>query len=242
MYLLFKGLIAVHIVFGVVGLVSFWIPVLSRKGSPVHRLWGRVFAQSILAAGGIAILLSLCTLYDPLGTHPHLEDPAFVRGIFGVLMLHLGVLTVNLAWYGREVLKNKSDPARNRRRINLSLQLLLALAAVACVIEGFRISQPLIVAASVIGFATVATNLMHMLNPAPPPKAWLKEHVKGIVGAGISVYTAFFAFGAVRIMPEIALHPGLWAIPLVIGLALILYHYWKIDQSGSRLGKLATGE
>jgi hypothetical protein len=242
MYLLFKGLIAVHIVFGVVGLVSFWIPVFSRKGSPVHRLWGRIFAWSILMAGGIAILLSLTTLYDPLGTHPHLQDAEFVRGIFGVLMLHLGVLTVNLAWYGREVLKNKADPARNRRGVNVYLQLLLAMAALACAVEGFRIGQPLMWGASVIGFGTVATNFMHMLNPAPPPKAWLREHVKGIVGAGISVYTAFIAFGAVRFMPEIALHPGLWAIPLAIGLGLILYHYWKIGQSGSRLGKLATGE
>jgi hypothetical protein len=242
MYLLFKSLIAVHIVFGAVGLVSFWIPVFSRKGSPAHRLWGRIFARCILIAGGIAILLSLCTLYAPLETHPHLDDPVFVRGIFGVLMFHLGVLTVNLAWYGREVLKNKANPQANRRGVNLYLQVLLALTSVGCVIEGLAIDQPLIVAASVIGFATVATNLVHMLNPTPPPKAWLREHVKGIVGAGISVYTAFFAFGAVRIMPEIALHPGLWAIPLAVGLGLILYHYWKISQSGSPLGKLAIGE
>ena len=210
MYLLFKSLIAVHILFGAVGLISFWIPVFSRKGSPAHRLWGRIFARCILVAGGIAILLSLCTLYAPMETHPHLEDPVFVRGIFGVLMFHLGVLTVNLAWYGREVLKNKANPGANRRGVTLYLQVLLG--------------------------------LMHMLNPAPPPKAWLREHVKGIVGAGISVYTAFFAFGAVRIMPEIALHPGLWAIPLTVGLGLILYHYWKISQSGSQLGKLAAGE
>jgi hypothetical protein len=45
-----------------------------------------------------------------------------------------------------------------------------------------------------------------------------------LVGAGISVYTAFFAFGAVRLLPEIALTPGLWAIPLVTGLILIIYH------------------
>ena len=52
-----------------------------------------------------------------------------------------------------------------------------------------------------------------------------------IVGAGISVYTAFAAFGAVRVMPSIALHPGLWAIPLVIGLAIILYHHHQIRLS-----------
>jgi hypothetical protein len=241
MYLLFKSLIAVHIVFGTVGLVSFWIPVFSRKGSLIHRLSGRVFANSILGAGSIAILLALCTLYDPLGTHPHLTDPAFVRSFFGVLMLHLGVLTVNLAWYGRAVLKNKADHAGNRSRLNLGLQSLLGLTSLACVAEGLRTGELLIVAASVIGFATVATNLAHMLNPSPPGKAWLREHVKGIVGAGISVYTAFFAFGAVRFMPELALNPGLWAIPLAVGLGLILYHYRKIGQSGSRLGKLASG-
>ncbi|WP_313588275.1 hypothetical protein, partial [Aquidulcibacter sp.] len=51
------------------------------------------------------------------------------------------------------------------------------------------------------------------------------------VGAGISVYTAFAAFGAVRVMPSIALHPGLWAIPLVTGLAIILYHHRQIRLS-----------
>jgi hypothetical protein len=50
------------------------------------------------------------------------------------------------------------------------------------------------------------------------------------VGAGISVYTAFFAFGAVRLMPELALTPTLWAIPLVIGLSLIVYHQGVVTR------------
>jgi hypothetical protein len=52
----------------------------------------------------------------------------------------------------------------------------------------------------------------------------IREHIKALVGAGISVYTAFFAFGAVRLLPELALTPGLWAVPLVVGLTLIIYH------------------
>ena len=52
----------------------------------------------------------------------------------------------------------------------------------------------------------------------------LAQHIKCLVGAGISVYTAFFAFGAVRFIPELALQPGLWAVPLIVGLALIIYH------------------
>ena len=81
-----------------------------------------------------------------------------------------------------------------------------------------------------IGLATVATNLWFMLRSSPAPLDWLKEHIKALVGAGISVYTAFFAFGAVRTIPELALHPGLWSIPLVIGLTLIIYHRHAVSR------------
>jgi hypothetical protein len=66
--------------------------------------------------------------------------------------------------------------------------------------------------------------------PRPGPVYWLKEHVKAHVGAGISVYTAFFAFGAVRMLPEAALTPALWSVPLITGIALILWHWRKIDR------------
>ena len=54
-----------------------------------------------------------------------------------------------------------------------------------------------------------ATNLWFIYKPRRGPQDWLKEHLKGLVGAGISVYTAFLAFGAVRLMPELALNPAL---------------------------------
>jgi hypothetical protein len=228
MLTLFHTLVALHIVFGAVGLVSFWVPVLGRKGSANHRLWGKIFARTILMAGFIAVLLSLCTLIDPLGTHPHLKDPVFVRGIFGIMMLYLAILTINLAWYGVETLKNKANHRANRTGLNLYLQPILILAALGCAVEGILIGQYLMVGMSIIGFATAGTNLYFMFTPNPAPLTYLKEHVKAIVGAGISVYTAFFAFGAVRIMPSIALNPGLWAIPLVIGLGIILYHHRQI--------------
>lgn len=231
MLTLFHTLVAIHIVFGAVGLVAFWIPVLGKKGNRNHRLWGKVFARAILAAGFVALLLSICTLIDPLGTHPHLKDPVFVRGIFGIMMFYLAILTINLAWYGLETIKNKANHEANRRGLNLALQPILVAAAFACAIEGVLIGQYLMVGMSIIGFATAGTNLFFMLNPSPGPKVYLMEHVKATVGAGISVYTAFSAFGAVRLMPSIALHPGLWAIPLVTGLAIILYHHRQIRLS-----------
>ena len=230
---LFHTLIAIHIVFGAVGLVSFWVPVIGKKGGKNHRKWGKVFWVTIMVAGSLAICLSLLTLYDPIGTHPHLTDKGegFVRGIFGVMMLYLAILTLNLAWYGLETIKNKADHKRNRAGLNFWLQPALILAALGCAVEGILIQQYLMVGMSMIGFATAGTNLYFMYTATPSPKAYLKEHVKAIVGCGISVYTAFFAFGAVRFMPEMALHPGLWSVPLIVGLSIILYHRRKIDLS-----------
>jgi hypothetical protein len=230
---LFHGLIALHIAFGAVGLVSFWVPVIGKKGSHNHRLWGKVFWTTIMVAGCAALCLASLSLIDPLGTHPHLADRGadFVRGIFGVMMFYLAILTLNLARYGLETIKNKANHAANRRGLNLWLQPLLIITATACAIEGVLINQFLMVAMSLIGFATAGTNLVFMFKPKPAPKAYLKEHVKAIVGCGISVYTAFFAFGAVRFMPSMALHPGLWSIPLAVGLSIILFHHYKISQS-----------
>jgi len=238
MLLVFEAFVIAHIVTGSVGLVAFWVPVIGRKGGDVHRRFGRVFTFTMLATGVAAIGISTATLIAPLETHPHLDDAAFVRGIFGWMMLYLAVLTINLAWYGWLCITVKRDRAAMRTPVNLVLQVGLTLLSVNCVAHGILIGQPLMIGISGIGFATVATNLYHMYRPAPHPLGWLSEHVKALVGAGISVYTAFFAFGAVRIMPEIALNPVLWSVPLITGLAIILYHRRGILKK--RAGKKAA--
>jgi hypothetical protein len=60
------------------------------------------------------------------------------------------------------------------------------------------------------------------------------QHSRGVVGAGISVYTAFLAFGAVNLLPAIALHPVLWAIPCTLGIAYLLYHQFRITRLRNR--------
>ena len=233
---LFEILVAMHIVTGTVGLVSFWIPVAGRKGGANHTRFGLLFTRALLATGVVACLIAVTTLSDPVATHPHLmshpdfSDPALIAGIFGWMMLYLATLTVNLAWHGRQCLINRRNHAANRAWHNLLLQGLLTLAATNCVFQGMRLGQPMMMGIAMVGFATVATNLWFLYKPEPLPVDRVKEHIKSLVGAGISVYTAFFAFGAVRLMHELALTPGLWAVPLVTGIALIVYHQWAVTR------------
>jgi hypothetical protein len=186
-----------------------------------------------LATGCFAMAMSVLTLLAPIETHPHLADrfdADFIRGIFGWMMLAAGLLTVNLAWYGWLAIRNKSRHASNRTRLNLFLQAALIPVSFACVWQSWVLQNPLIIGIAVVGLATAGTNLWFILSRDPGPAAWLKEHVKALVGAGISVYTAFMAFGSVRILPELALNPFMWAAPLAVGLAIILWHRRAIDR------------
>ncbi|MBY0338697.1 MAG: hypothetical protein K2X11_18930 [Acetobacteraceae bacterium] len=245
MYLAFETLIALHILTGTTAAIAFWVPVVGRKGGERHRKWGKVFTLCMLATGGFAIGMSLLTLLDPFVTHPHLEgrfDAPFLRGIFGWLMLHMGILTVNLAWYGWLAVLNRRDHAANRTTLNMALQPLVIVAALNCAVQGWLIGQHLMIGLAVVGVATGVTNLRFLLRADPPALEWQREHLKALVGAGISVYTAFMAFGSVRIIPELALHPGMWGIPLVTGVAIILYQWRKIArQRGARPRAPAAG-
>lgn len=233
---LFIVFIAIHITAGAPGLIGFWIPVGSKKGGRLHKLSGRWFTIAMLIAATTAVCMSTMSLIWPMETHPHLahheefSNPVLVRGIFGWMMLYLAILTINLAWYGWRLAVHKLDHAKNRTVLQWTLQALLSVAALQCAIEGIRIGQPMMIGMSTIGFATVGTNLWFLLRTKPSPVDWLLEHIKAIVGTGISVYTAFFAFGAVRFIPELALAPVLWAIPLVVGLALIFYHRHQVSS------------
>lgn len=233
---LFETFILIHIIFGAPGLISFWVPVLGKKGSRIHKLWGKAFVGMMLVTASCAVAMSTMSIIDPVASHPelmHIEefaDPVLIRGIFGWMMLYLAILTINLTWYGWLCIRNREHHARNRNWFNMALQVILFAASANCAIQGVLISQPMMIGISMVGFATVGTNLWFMLRPNPGPLEWLTEHIKALVGTGISVYTAFFAFGAVRFIPELALAPALWAIPLVTGLSLIIYHQRQVTR------------
>jgi hypothetical protein len=239
---LFHLLVLLHIFTGATGAIAFWVPIAGRKGGVNHKRWGKVFNVCLLATGGFALAMSILTLLDPMGTHPHLVgmfDAEFIRGIFGWMMLHNSILTINLVWYGWLCITHRRDHAANRTFVNMGLQWALLAAAFACALDGGLIGQPLMIGIALVGFATVGTNWWFLYRANPGPLDWLKEHIKALVGAGISVYTAFFAFGSVRILPWLALHPAMWATPLVIGVTLIIWHQRKVT-AGLRARRTAA--
>ncbi len=184
--------------------------------------------------------MSSLTLLSPYGTHPDFaahpiwRDEALTRGLFGWMMQYLAVLTLSLVWHGWGAARNKTAHVRDRNLLNVGLQLLVIVCALNVAWHGWTLRQPTMLGISVVGLASGGTNLWYAFTPAPKLFSYMYEHAKALVGAAISAYTAFLAFGLVRAMPDHAFNPVLWAMPCTIGLAIIIWHQVRIARLRGR--------
>ena len=245
---IFRVFVWGHLAAGSVGLVLFWVVgVFSKKGAPLHKRLGLVFVYCMLFTGTLAVGMSTLTLIDPMATHPHfVEHPIFrdaelVRGLFGWMMQFLALLTISLAWHGWGAVRNKRTHAGNRGWVNVALNVIVIVTAINTAVHGVLLGQAVMLGLPVVGVASGVTNLVFAYGNAPKRFAYMIEHVKALIGAGISAYTAFLAFGLVRLMPEQVFSPVLWSLPLIIGLSIIIWHTVRFMRMRARAAAGAAG-
>ena len=230
---LFTLVLAVHVGAGAVALRTFWGAVATRKGGAAHRRWGRVFTAAIYAAGIQALAMGLLSLRWPLAMHPGLTDEALYRGLFGWMMLYLGLLTMSMTRYGLQMVANKRNHAANRHWTMVALQALVLAAAINCAWHGVVLRQPLMIGVSIIGFGTTLTYLWYMFKAAPGRGDYIPEHLKAMVATGIAAYTAFLSVGLVEMFPAHAFNPAIWALPTIGGMAIII-HFLRRQRQPAR--------
>jgi hypothetical protein len=83
--------------------------------------------------------------------------------------------------------------------------------------QGIILGQPLMIGLAALGLGAAITFLIALLRPATKPADHVREHLKAMVGAGISAYTAFLSVGLLQIVPDHVFNPAIWAIPSAVG-------------------------
>ena len=242
------GLRYLHIGAGVLGLATFWIPAIAKKGSPLHVTCGKLFVLCGYVVGISAFVSGVWGVSDPTGFLrmqgvPELaaaRNAGNVRFLFFILT-YLSTSILASLQMGVRVLRTKNHPENLdapllRLVVHLCgiTALLLAVFGVANVFAADSSNRYVIcIVLGLIGVAEWRESLGFLRNPRPTPRAWWYKHMESMLGCGIGFHTAFLVFGLSRLMPSAAL-PGAWALlpwilPTVVGIPVMLawIRYYK---------------
>ena len=166
---LFEILIVLHVITGLTGLIAFWVPIIARKGAVNHRRWGRICAYGFIGAGALAVIMALISLYGPETRIPSITDRMLFDGLFGWMMLYLGLLTIGFADYGLAVVKHsRNREALRGARYQVVIGGVLASAAY-CFWYGFHIGEALMMAVAVLGIVAMGIQELYIWRSHPRP-------------------------------------------------------------------------
>lgn len=207
MDLLYETARWVHVAIGMLAFASLWTAAFARKGAQLHRRAGTVYVWTMTVVLATAGVLAITT---------------FLRGnwVGGVFLVYLLTITGTSLWMGKRTLRFKGNVAGYTHGLFLPVGVLNILAALGAVTVGIVMKQYFIAGISLIGFLIGFG--MFAMNRRPPdhPRTWLKEHIGGMIGAGMATHIAFASIGLRQLFPEantsvVTLWP--WLGPLVIG-------------------------
>lgn len=187
--------LALHIAAGTVALACFWLAAMLRKGSPIHRLAGRIYLLAMVLVIVTGVALTVQFVLDG-----HTVSAAFL----GYLLLLVST-TVWLSW---RAIRDRAAPARYLGRAYQVLAIANPAVGVAILWLGLDRGQPLLAGFSLVGILIGLDMLRRRRIIPTQPLWWLEEHYGAMVANGAATHIAFVAIGLPRLVP--ALQGSTW--------------------------------
>lgn len=199
---------ALHAGLGTLALITFWTAGLSRKGSPLHRLAGKVY---LLAMAGLL-----------LAAVPLIALLAAVNPVAGAFLSYLVVITTTSVWNSWRAVRDKRDWPRYTGPVYRTLMWANLVSGLAIAYVGlFITNQMQVIFVAFSGIGIVGFVQMYRFSHRRPEDArWpLREHLKAMLGNGVATHIAFLTIGLPRLLPFLAESSLLnlsWLAPLVV--------------------------
>ena len=214
MDLLHDILLWIHIPAGVLSLILFWIPVMTKKGGSIHRKVGKLYYWAMWIVQISAVLLCVVNVFKG----------SYVSAAF---LGFLAILTAYPLWYSYEILQQKkiwTDSYFKKRRafawLLFGASVCMVVGAVYLQFKGAGVLMAFFGALGIPAWRDARLTI----EAAMKEETRIKMHIKGTIISGIAAYTAFLAFGGRALLSNI-LH-GYWQVlpwilPTIIGITII---------------------
>jgi hypothetical protein len=195
-----KILLPLHVLFGFISLVLFWLPVFLKKGGKGHRVVGKMYVAAMWIVVSTAVLL--CIKNAIIGKY---QMAAFLGFI--------SLITGNTLWFGIAILRPAAQASNVFKRIHITMDVLVVTSGILLLSYGIFLqgqgSAVLMIVFGILGL-TDLPSLVRKLRNMEKELDRIKEHMIGLLTSGIAAYTAFFVFGGYTWMEKIL--PGMWGI------------------------------
>jgi hypothetical protein len=220
-----------HVLAGFATLVFFWLPIVTRKGSLLHRRSGKLFAWlgsyvALTAVVGAAWALALPARFLESRGVPAGEavQRAAQLEFFFATLLFLGVGLLADLWLGVRLVQTKYRPEELGSPFIRGMQwLALAVAGWLLVFGAWKLYATggeagylLCVVVGVIGVVSTPDTLRFLRDPAPSEHSWLYKHIEVMIGCGAGFHIAFLLFGLPRLVSPA------WPAGVVVFAAIVL--------------------
>lgn len=241
MLMLHSLLLKLHIGLGVIALLLFWLPMLSRKGSALHRSSGRYYGHIMKAVALSGLVMTCMVWFDPVGIKGAallVDGQVSERRLafFNMLNLFLFLLSL-LTWvtirHATGSLLCKQNRAALKHWSYQAPVWLLVMAAPYAAWQGFLFNMPLVMVFAGISLVTSFSILAYLHTKTVNANRWLIEHASAMIGSGIAAYTAFFAFGGRALFAELLTGHWMmlpWLIPSLIGVPATIWFKRRLSQ------------
>jgi len=239
--LTYQSSLIAHIAGGSCGLLLFWLPMLTRKGSTLHRRSGHWYSVAMLLVAASALALSASILIDPLAvkarsfTDPQAQAQYIKQTQLSALFLaQLAIMLYVNLHLGRWVLRVRAQRAQLRSMRHLLPVAVLLLMSLYTGALGIAYGKVLLQGFAALGLFTAISNWRYIYAAEVPARAWLAAHVRNIIPSGIAAYTAFFVVGASAWIGDSSWRLLPWVAPGVLGSVVIYYYSQQVLQANSR--------
>ncbi|MEG3192916.1 hypothetical protein [Lysobacter sp. D1-1-M9] len=205
--------VLLHVGAGIIALATFWLAAALRKGSPAHRLSGKVYlcAMAVIIATGF-----------PLVVQRLVEEQTVTAAFLGYLL----VITATGVWVSWRAIRDKQDVERFTGPVYVALAVLSLVSGVGVLALGLQVGAPLLIGFSSVGLLAGVGMLrkrQRRVQLAQRPRWWLAEHYTGMLGNFVATHIAFLSIGLPRLLPMldgVVLSYASWFGPLLLaGLA-----------------------
>ena len=216
-----RSVLIIHILFGGVALFVAPAAMVTHKGGPWHRRWGKIYFWSITVVAATAVVLSL------------------IRS--GLFFLLVALFSFYLALTGYRVLYRKTPRQRPTKADWTAVSVMLA-GSLTLLAYGVYLALTSSLGTVAIVFGAIglwlgANDVRDFLNHPADKQAWWYTHMVRMLSAYIATVTAFSVVNF-KFLPPVS--RWLWAT--VIGTVGIIIWTRYYRKKFGRTGEMIVGE